>query len=417
MPGTPPITTHAHSTSTTSDSGNVVSLHYWPIESTALSAMTLSELLATHPRRTAHSHQPSHQPPPPCGSPPYRTQDIWNTLANTQSRAGRELREACDMACGNGPLFLEMVTLLATPESERTVDKLADAGLFLVPDPARHLRADDAALLRSNEGLLLWLQYAASPTGYLNVFDGSDVFGSTSTSDRDRIGKILRILIACGRDRTTTTPTSRVETAPLNPLSHLCSQVAPHWLRRVLELGANPNQRNQRGMPLTTAAMRAEALRLHHAGQDVMHAHASLHRLAELLKRHGGDLLAPNRRGVPSVALLAFHGLCGAAHALLASGADPNAADAQGNTLMHHLAHAVSLRDDPTHSDNARLAHYMLIVASRYGGDLGRVNANGHAAREWLPQSLTPGPHAGPIDDEFRRNTRATALRRIKALG
>ncbi|VVE76578.1 ankyrin [Pandoraea captiosa] len=363
--------------------------------------MSLAELLDTQ-----HTQ--------PFRSPPYRTQDIWNVLVNGQTYAGRELRDACDKASPNGPLFLEMVTLLTTNESERTVDKLVDAGIFLMPNLARNLRADDAALLRSTEGLLLWLQYAATPTGYLNVFDGSDIFGTTSVNDRTRIGKILRILVACGRDRTDTAPLAMEETAPLNPLVHLCSQVAPQWLRRLLELGVNSNQRSQRGMPLTVAAMRAEALRLHNAGQDVMHAHGSLHRLAELLKRYGGDLMAPNRRGVPSVALLTFHGLCGAAEALLACGADPNAPDPNGNTLMHHLAHASRLHQDPAHADNAQLARYMLRVALRYGADLDRVNGAGYTAREWVPDTVSLGTQ---IDIAFLVTTRATAFRRIKTLG
>ncbi|WP_139133402.1 hypothetical protein [Pandoraea sp. ISTKB] len=389
MPGSPPITTCAHSTS----EGSAASTRM--ADSAHLAAMPLSELLDV--QRT----------------PFYRPQDMWNTLVNAQTCAGRELRDACDLASRNGPLFLEMVALLTMPESDRTLDRLSDAGIFLAPDPARSLRPDHTALLRSNEGLGLWLRYAATPTGYLNVFDGADIFGTACANDHTRIDKILRVLVASARDRTDAAPSIMVETAPLNPLVHLCSQVAPHWLARLLDIGANPNQRNQRGMPLTVAAMRAEALRLHNGGQDVMHAHASLHALANLLKRYGGDLMAPNRRGVPAVALLTFHGLCGAAEALLASGADPNAADAHGNTLMHHLTHAARLQDDPTHSDNARLAHYLLIVASRYGGDLTRVNGNGHTAREWLPASL---PLDARVDDAFIGTVRATAFRRIKAL-
>ncbi|WP_150627833.1 hypothetical protein [Pandoraea captiosa] len=408
MPGTPPITTCAHSTSardltapSSSSSSSSAAAPNWQADRQPLAAMSLAELLDTQ-----HTQ--------PFRSPPYRTQDIWNVLVNGQTYAGRELRDACDKASPNGPLFLEMVTLLTTNESERTVDKLVDAGIFLMPNLARNLRADDAALLRSTEGLLLWLQYAATPTGYLNVFDGSDIFGTTSVNDRTRIGKILRILVACGRDRTDTAPLAMEETAPLNPLVHLCSQVAPQWLRRLLELGVNSNQRSQRGMPLTVAAMRAEALRLHNAGQDVMHAHGSLHRLAELLKRYGGDLMAPNRRGVPSVALLTFHGLCGAAEALLACGADPNAPDPNGNTLMHHLAHASRLHQDPAHADNAQLARYMLRVALRYGADLDRVNGAGYTAREWVPDTVSLGTQ---IDIAFLVTTRATAFRRIKTLG
>ncbi|VVE29134.1 ankyrin [Pandoraea aquatica] len=394
MPGTPPITTSAHSTYTHSPSDDIAASHPQP-EGRHLSATSLMDLLDV--RRGSL----------------YRTQDIWNMLVDPQSCAGRELRGACEAASPNGPLFLEMVTLLTMPESERTVDRLTDAGVFLIPARAGYLRPEDGALLRSNEGLLLWLQYAATPTAYLKVFDGSDIYGATSMHDRTRIAKILRILIACGRDRTAATPSNPSDLAPVNPLSHLCSQVAPHWLRRVLELGGCPHQMSQRGVPLIVNAMRAEAIRLHNAGQSFMCAHRSLLQLAGLLKRHGADLSQPNARGVPSVALLAFHGLCGAAEALLVNGASPHAADRHGNTLMHHLAQAVHMRDAPTHSENAKLAHYVLILALRYGGNLDVPNAAGHTARSWLPEPISLSPQ---IDDAFLTTVRTAAFRRIRAL-
>lgn len=394
MPGTPPITTRAHSTCTDSTRDSIAASHPQP-EGRHLSATSLVDLLDV--RRGSL----------------YRTQDIWNMLADPQSCAGRELRGACEAASPNGPLFLEMVTLLTMPESERTVDRLMDAGVFLIPARAGYLRPEDAALLRSNEGLLLWLQYAATPTAYLKVFDGSDIYGATSTHDRTRIAKILRILLACGRDRTDARPSTPSDLAPINPLSHLCSQVAPHWLRRVLELGGCPHQMSQRGVPLIVNAMRAEAIRLHNAGQDFMRAHTSLRQLAELLKRHGADLTQPNARGVPAAALLAFHGLCGAAEALLISGAGANAADRHGNTLMHHLAHAIHMRDAPPHAENAKLAHYVLIAAIHHGGNLDVPNAAGHTARSWLPEPTSLGPQ---VDDALLATARTAAFRRIRAL-
>lgn len=394
MPGTPPITTSAHSTYSHSTRDSVPASHPQP-EGRHLSATSLVDLLDV--RRGSL----------------YRTQDIWNMLVDPQSCAGRELRSACEAASPNGPLFLEMVTLLTMPESERTVDRLTDAGVFLIPARAGHLRPEDAALLRSNEGLLLWLQYAATPTAYFRVFDGSDIFGATSMHDRTRIAKILRILVACGRDRTAATPSNPSDLPPINPLSHLCSQVAPHWLRRVLELGGCPHQMSQRGVPLIVNAMRAEAIRLHHAGRDFMCAHTSLRQLAELLKRHGADLTQPNGRGVPAVALLAFHGLCGAAEALLASGASPNAIDQHGNTLMHHLAHAIHMRESPAHTENARLAHYVLILALHHGGNLDVPNTAGHTARSCLPEPTLLGPQ---VDDAFLTTVRTAAFRRIRAL-
>ncbi|MFJ2994091.1 hypothetical protein [Pandoraea sp. NPDC087047] len=357
--------------------------------------MTLNELLAIAPSST------------------HRPQDIRLTLVDAQTAAGRELRDACESASSNGTLFLDMVTLLTLPEEERTLDRLTDAGIFLAPGRARHLRSEDAALLRSNEGLQLWLRYAAEPAAYMDLFDGTDVFGPAFADDQTRIDKILRVLVACGRDRTDATPSYPADSAPYNPLSHLCSQIAPQWLRRVLELGTDPNQASQTGTPLAAAAMRAEAMRLHNAGKDPLLVHDSLRQLAELLKRHGSNLMQPNRRGVPAVALLTLHGLCGAAEALLAAGADPNAADTSGNTLMHYLAHAIHERNDPRRHDTAQLAHYTLIAASRYGGDLSLVNRLGHAARDWIPALMPLSPM---ISDSLAHIARETALRRIKAL-
>lgn len=364
-------------------------------DTASLATMTLSQLLAARRSRD------------------YRTQDIWRAIVDPQAYAGRELRLACESASPNGPLFLQMATLLTTPEEERTLDRLIDVGIFLVPALARQLRADDAALLRSDEGLKLWLQYAASPTCYLSVFDGSDVFGEATTKSRARIDKILRVLVAVGRDKTDATPANPIATAPRNPLAHLCSQTAPQWLRRLLQLGACPEQMNDQGMPLTVVAMRAQALRLYTADHDPLDPHDSLHQLAQLLRRQGANLAQSNREGMPAPALLTFHGLCGAAEALLAAGADPNAPDRNGNTLMHHLAHVVRLHDDPVKLDYACLARHALDVASGYGGDMTRANHAGQTPRSWIPEPLPAAPQIG---DQHLDTVRTTARRRIRAL-
>ncbi|VVE48685.1 hypothetical protein [Pandoraea fibrosis] len=360
-----------------------------------LAAMTLSELLDAQKSLN------------------YRPQDIWHTLIDTRTFASRELRAICENAAPNGSLFGEMVTLLTTQEADRSLDGLANAGVFLAPARSYQVRAEDAALLRSDEGLKLWLQYAAAPTGYLNVFDASDVFGETIAADCSRIDKILRVLVASGRDRTDAPPLHPADSAPRNPLSHLCSQVAPQWLHRLLELDARPGQINSEGMPLTVVAMRAQAVRLYMASHDPLIPYDSLRQLAHLLKRHGADLMQSNRAGMPSVAILTFHGLCGAAEALLAAGADPNAPDANGNTLMHHLAYVVRSRNDPAKASYAHLAHYALIVASQFGGDLTRVNRAGQSPRAWLPSPFNLAPL---VDKAFLDTVRNTALRRIRSL-
>jgi hypothetical protein len=346
----------------------------------------------------------------------YAPQDIWHALVNPQTFASRELRNACDAVSPNGQLFGEMVTLLTTQESARSLDRLADAGIFLVPARAQQLRPEDTALLRSDEGLMLWLEYAATPTSYMRVFDGSDVFGIACAEDQARIDKILHVLVACGRDSTNAPPSNPTGTASDNPLSHLCSQIAPQWLRRLLELGASPNQLNSQGLPLVAVAMRAQALRLYSAGYDPLDVHDSLRQLAQLLWREGADLNQMNSDGIPAVALLAFHGLCGAAEALLSTGANPNSPDRFGNTLMHHLACVVRLRDNPARTDHTKvdhLAHYALIVAARYGGDLTQPNTAGHTPRSSIPASLSMAPQ---IEGQFIDTVRNTALFRIKSL-
>ncbi|AJC19377.1 hypothetical protein RO07_00685 [Pandoraea pulmonicola] len=342
----------------------------------------------------------------------YHPTDVWATLVNPQSYAGRELRDTCDAANPGGPLFLEMVTLLTTNERERTVDRLADAGIFVAPARRQHGRHEDTLFLQTDEGLTLWLQYAALPGASQNVFDSSDVYGESTTVEQSRIDAVLRILVACGRDASDAAPFSDA-VPPLNPLSHLASQVAPQWLPRLLALGVDPNQVNNRGTPLVVAAMRAEAIRLRLAGRDPLAVHASLCHLGRLLKRHGADLQRSSRVGAPPVAILTFHGHCGAAEALLSIGADPNTPDQNGHTLMHHLAHNTREIDTAEKRATAHLAHYLLIVATRYGGDLDRTNSAGQSARSFVPRPLSLDPH---MSRQFVDSVRETAMQRIRVM-
>ncbi len=396
MPGTPPITSAAHSTSgpfttpRTESDPDTYTRHTAP-----LAAMSLRQLMDAQ----RHRH--------------YGPNDIWNTLVNAQTHAGRELLNACEAASQRGSLYLEMVSLLTTPEASRTLDQLVGAGIFLAPGRALQAHPQDIALLRSDEGLMIWLQYAAAPTGFLNAFDGSDAFATPDIDDALRIDLILRVLVASGRDRSDAAPSEASDSRPSNPLTHLCCQIAPHWLKRLLELGADANQTNKRGMPLVVVAMRAEALRLHRTGHDPLHAQASLCQLAQLLRRHGSDLMQPNRHEAPAGALLNLLGLCGAAEALLIAGADPNAPDRNGNTLMHHLTELVRMGDSPEKADHADLARYGLIVALRHNGDLTRANSAGHTPHSRLPNGISDIPD---INAALILHVRETALRRIRAL-
>lgn len=393
MPGTPPIPSAAHSTSSPVTRPAIEAERRGYYRDTApLAAQSLREVLQAHFHRE------------------FRPQDIWNTLVNTRTYAGRELHDLCEAACPNGPLFLEMVTLLMLPEADRSLDRLSDAGVFLIPTRDLSPSLDASALLRSDKGLMLWLQYAATPTGYLNLFDASDIFGEPDDENTARIDKALQVMVACGRDRTDARPSSMTRTLPDNPLVHLCSQIAPQWLRRLLEIGASPNQTNRHGMPLTVIAMRAQALRLHCAGEDPLHPHVSLSQLARLLRHYGGDLMQPNRHGAPAGVMLAMLGLCGAVEALLLAGADPNAPDRHGNTFMHHLGIIARARDTAAKRDNANLALYSIAVAARHHGDLTRRNLAGHTPLSWMPDAQGTPP---PISPEFIDAVRRTALRRI----
>ena len=182
MPGTPPIPSAAHSTSSPVTRPAIEAERRGYYRDTApLAAQSLREVLQAHFHRE------------------FRPQDIWNTLVNTRTYAGRELHDLCEAACPNGPLFLEMVTLLMLPEADRSLDRLSDAGVFLIPTRDLSPSLDASALLRSDKGLMLWLQYAATPTGYLNLFDASDIFGEPDDENTARIDKALQVMVACGR--------------------------------------------------------------------------------------------------------------------------------------------------------------------------------------------------------------------------
>ncbi|AKM29474.1 hypothetical protein AB870_04005 [Pandoraea faecigallinarum] len=315
------------------------------------------------------------------------SQEIWETLMSLSTVSGRELRDSCLVARPADPegLTFTMATLFCTPERRRTLADLERAGIFVGSSRRTPLAPEDAGLLTSDEGLRLWLRYAASPSAYPSLFIDAILGDTFPPEPSPSLMRALRVLIACGRDTTNDVPISNVPGECYLPLSHLCSHVAAPWLPSLLHLGANPNQVTASGVPLVASAMAAQADRLHTQGHDLLIAHDSLYRLGKTLCTHGADLAMPSRKGSPPVMLLALNGYCAAAEVLLALGASCNTAagDPGGNTLMHQLAAATR------HKACSFTAFFLFTLALRYGGDPGQANHAGVTALSLLPDSLS----------------------------
>lgn len=300
--------------------------------------------------------------------------------------AGRELHDSCSLARPDNPrrLVFSMATLFCTPVQHRTLSDLENAGVFVERSAREDLDPDDADLLLSDIGLQLWLRYAAEPSAYPTVFVDALMAEEFPALPSSNVASALRVLVACGRDKTNNVPVSEVAGDVHLPLSHLCGHVAVEWLPALLDLGADANQTTANGVPLIASAMAAEAERLHLNGRDLLVAHDSLFRLAKMLLSHGADLTQPAPTGSPPVVLLAFNGYCAAADVLLSLGAACNTAEVGrgGNTLMHQLAATTRLR---SHSFSA---YFLFILALRHGGDPDRTNDAGVTPVSLLPDSL-----------------------------
>ncbi|RSD10189.1 ankyrin repeat domain-containing protein [Pandoraea apista] len=315
------------------------------------------------------------------------SKDARDVLISVNTTAGRELLDSCRVARDGNPagLAFTMATLFCTPPQERTLARLDEAGIFVDRTRRRHLRPDDANLLLSDEGLQLWLRFAASPSAYPSVFVDSILNETSGLPPEGRLASALKVLVLSGRDKTNTVAASAVPGNFHLPLSHLCSQVAPEWLSSVLAFGSDPNQLTAHGVPLIATAMAAQAERLRLAGHDLLTPHASLFQLGKMLRSHGTRLAQQDRTGSPPIMLLALNGYCAAAETLLSIGADCNATlgNLDGNCLMHYLAAA-------THRGRHALsAFFLLTLALRHGGDLDQPNVDGTTARSLVTESLS----------------------------
>lgn len=314
------------------------------------------------------------------------SKDVWETLINVNTTAGRELFDSCQVAAEthHEALAFAMATLFCSPAQERTLARLDEAGIFIDQTRRAHLRPADADFLMSDQGLQLWLRFAASPSAYPSVFVDSILNETSCAEPAVPLASALKVLVISGRDKTNDVAASEVPGSFHLPLSHLCSQVAPDWLASVLEFGADPNQLTANGVPLVATAMAAQAERLRLTGHDLLTPHVSLYQLGAMLRSHGARLSQQSRTGSPPVMLLALNGYCAAAEALLSAGADCNASagSVNGNTLMHSLAAATHLG---AHSFSA---FFLLTLALRHGGDLDAPNADGATARSLIRPSL-----------------------------
>ncbi|WP_157123222.1 hypothetical protein [Pandoraea vervacti] len=357
------------------------------IATTSLRNLTLDDLL-----RTLREGQ--------CSS-----QVAWETLMSLTSAAGRELRDSCLIARPTDPqgLAFSMATLFCKPERRRTLADLDSAGIFVDRSRSARLAPKDAALLMSDDGLRLWLRYAAAPSAYPTLFVDTIMAHAPGTEPAPTVERALRVLVACGRDTTTDVPISELPGDVYPPLSHLCSHVAVQWLPSLLNFGVNPNQLTAGGVPLVATALAAEAERLHSQGHDLLIAQDSLYRLGKTLYSHGAGLATPSRKGSPPAMLLALNGYCAAAEVLLGLGAACNTSEGNqsGNTLMHQLAAATRQK---TYSFTA---FFLLSIALRYGGDPDQKNHAGVSAISLLPDSLS---HYVRISQKMISQARERAL-------
>ena len=312
---------------------------------------------------------------------------VWETLMNLQTTAGRELFDSCQLAnpthCDS--LRFSMATLFCTPVQDRTLAHLDSAGIFVDPSRRDRLSPEDADLLLSDDGLRLWLRYAASPSAYPSVFVDAIMNKPSPARPSSALARALRVLVACGRDTTNDIPIYDASGDTYLPLTHLSCHVASECLPSLLAFGANANQLTASGVPLVASALSAQAHRLHLQGQDLLIPHGSLYSLGTMLQSHGACFARPTPIGSPPVVLLGLNGYCAAAEALLSLDTEccTFADQRHGNTLMHRLAAATRLKS------HSFMAFFLLNLALRYGGDPDRENNLGVAAISLLSASLS----------------------------
>ncbi|VVE22030.1 ankyrin [Pandoraea iniqua] len=295
--------------------------------------------------------------------------------------ASREGQAHCD---DTARLRNTVISLLTTPVTGRTFDQLRDTGMFGAAPLHDGASRDDLDLLSSDEGLLLWLRYGATPDGYHRLFVDhvSQRLHSQITPEPHSpdLGPALRVLVAAGRDRVIDVPDPYNVGRCLPPLSHLCATHAPDWLAFLLDITPCANQRDVHGYPLVYTALTSVTLASRRANLSP-HAlnHAIQDRVA-LLVNHGAQLSVSDLAGMPLTARLVLDGYIDAARVVLQFGACPAATDREMNSVLHHLARTLQ-----SASSQYSAAIVAIVSALAAGGDANAPNASGETAIDLLP--------------------------------
>ncbi|ALS60901.1 hypothetical protein AT302_15140 [Pandoraea norimbergensis] len=284
-----------------------------------------------------------------------------------------------------GKLRTAVISLLTRPVTARTFDQLRDTGMFCTAPLRDWPSRDNLDLLFSDEGLLLWLKYGATPDGYQRLFVDhlSQQLHSQVVPDPrpPNLGPALRVLVAVGRDTAVDVPDPYRMGHSLPPLSHLCATHAPDWLPFLLDISPCASQCDSSGRPLLHTVLASATRAARNAGVTSHEMNRTLQDRIGLLTEHGADMSVVDLNGMPLAARLVVDGYIDAARVALQFGAPPLATDREMNSVLHHLAR--TLRPESTQYSAAIIA---IVAALAAGGDILSVNASGETAIDLLPE-------------------------------
>lgn len=308
--------------------------------------------------------------------------------------AADDLFTLCEFAAPSGrrpnadaaKLCDAMIALFVTPPSQRTLDQLRNTGMFGTIPPHEWPDRTDLDLLSSDEGLLLWLKYGATPDGYQRLF--IDYVGEslrvkgTNEPPAMNIGPALRVLVALRRDAAIDVPDPFNIGHTLPPLSHVCATHAPNWLPFLLDIGACGNQCDRRGYPLLYPALVSVTRTSRDAGRTPRQMTHDLEDCVALMVEHSANVTATDLEDTPLTVRLIRDGYIDAARVLLQFEASASATDAEMNSVLHHLAKTIR---PPLLQSSAAIVAFNAALAA--GTDPHQPNASGETAIDLLPPS------------------------------
>ncbi|WP_141118662.1 hypothetical protein [Pandoraea sp. PE-S2R-1] len=318
---------------------------------------------------------------------------LTSILSCAGCAAADELLALCAFASREGQtnrvdtakLRTAVISLLTRPATARTFEQLRDTGMFCTAALHDWPSRDNLDLLFSDEGLLLWLRYGATPDGYQRLFVDhlSQQLHSQVLPEPHplNLGQALRVLVAVGRDTVVDVPDPYRMGHSLPPLSHLCATHAPDWLPFLLDISPCASQCDSSGRPLLHTALASATRAARAAGATSLEMNRTLQERIGLLTEHGADLCVVDLNGMPLAAGLVVDGYIDAARVVLQFGAPPQATDREMNSVLHHLAR--TLRPESTQYSAAIIA---IVAALAAGADVLRVNARGETAIDLLPE-------------------------------